>query len=210
MWVLENPVSASVLTLLAVCAVTITILAVREQSFAGVGGQMLQGAKTKAPEMARNTLESLLTKVQQTAQHVDSSLHEKIAQLEAANREANERVRELQNLARQTGEIEAFARGQRRTKPATRFSSNEDSTPDPDFLVEDAPRKPAGSRTPTLGPTIGHGRIEDAGVSSRPIDLRSARVCEMVDAGTAPINIAEALDMTLGEVELILNLREYR
>ena len=36
------------------------------------------------------------------------------------------------------------------------------------------------------------------------------RVYELADAGRSPIQAAEELEMTLGEVELVLNLRRYR
>ncbi len=43
-----------------------------------------------------------------------------------------------------------------------------------------------------------------------PDDARYERIYELVDAGASPIQVAEQLDLPLGEVELILDLRKLR
>ena len=43
-----------------------------------------------------------------------------------------------------------------------------------------------------------------------PVDPRFERIYELVDAGASPIQVAEQLDLPLGEVELILDLRKLR
>jgi uncharacterized protein HemX len=46
-------------------------------------------------------------------------------------------------------------------------------------------------------------------VSVPPVDDLHRKVYQLLDAGKTPVEAAEALQMTLGEVELILNLREF-
>ncbi len=43
-----------------------------------------------------------------------------------------------------------------------------------------------------------------------PVDTRFQQVYDLVDAGASPIKAAEQLDLPLGEVELIMNLRKLR
>lgn len=46
--------------------------------------------------------------------------------------------------------------------------------------------------------------------ADRPTDTRHAGVYDLADAGNPPVEIAERLEMPLGEVEVILNLRNFR
>ena len=243
MWLLENPVSATFLALLAACAVTVTFLAIKEHAFVGRPRPATAGGDGAPLAATQQTLGALLEQVQQTARTIDGSMRERLAQLEAANREANDRVKELERLARQTADLEHFSRASEvrlngGETEATRLLTESTESDEPfstSNLAERGARtratwrgaaagnheSPAGSEGPAWrqsrflgGEAAGHPRasIENRQDSpmSRAADLRTARVCELVEAGTAPINIAEALDMTLGEVELILNLRNMR
>jgi hypothetical protein len=40
-----------------------------------------------------------------------------------------------------------------------------------------------------------------------PLSAEHKRVYDKIDAGASPLQVAEQLGMTLGEVELIINLR---
>lgn len=231
MWLLENPVSATFLALLATCAVTVTFLALKEHAFVGRPRQATVGGGPLTPADAgqtERTLGALLEQVQQTARNIDGSLRERLAQLESASREANARVQDLERLARQTGELEHFARtSEARLNPTVesnrpRFLTESTNTTEPPqkawFERQDQTRDENATwrSQPSSGSSETSSRWRSAGTSqpelqrSRVADFRAAQVCELVDAGTAPINIAEALDMTLGEVELILNLRNMR
>lgn len=230
MWLLDNPISVTFLTLLGGCALTITYLAIREHVLArrpppatvgsahvGVGtaaatlptpatGVGLTSHTVALTNAATHALEDLLTRVEQTARQIDSSLRSRITELESASRAANERARDLARLAATTNELEQMARqGEReiRSRFETPAKGGQDVAPaECEFDVEALSAPPIRKSLKTPEPP--------AWSAPRSTDPRTARVCELLEAGTAPINIAEALDMTLGEVELILNLHSMR
>lgn len=71
-------------------------------------------------------------------------------------------------------------------------------------------------RLAAVGSTSGQSESSDAGAQAaparaeHPTDTRHAGVYDLADAGKSPVEIAERLGMPLGEVEVILNLRNFR
>ncbi len=77
----------------------------------------------------------------------------------------------------------------------------------------DAALRAADERIARLGIASPQPPVPDAHERTppaEPLPARSRRVCELADRGTPSIAIADALKMPVGEVELILNLRNYQ
>ena len=88
--------------------------------------------------------------------------------------------------------------------------------------LEGKPSQPPASadRQPTPAKPAAPAPQKGSGANAKPVaaertpaeadDTRFRRVYELVDAGASPIKAAEQLGLPLGEVELILNLRDLR
>jgi len=156
--------------------------------------------RVKGAQRVREVADDLLVQLEQVAREVNARLDTKFARLERVVRDADQRIARLEQLL-----------GHSPDAPAACSPSSE--APRPSRSAHD-PQPRAAQRSPTAADPDARSapaRTSDATPQDAAlVNPRHRRVYNMFDAGTAPFQIAEALDMPLSEVELILNLRELR
>lgn len=170
------------------CAITVMLMLLRRRQFRQVTGRDLvreQVARLRDQHQVRASLDDLLLQLEQLQREINAQLDTKFARLEAVVRDADDRIARLGALL---GRQPAATAEQ--PEPAIRAADGEPA-PQPPTAARPSPAAPSRQPAPPLNPE--HRRVYD-----------------MTDAGHSPIKVAEALGLTLGEVELILNLREPR
>jgi hypothetical protein len=126
----------------------------------------------------RDDMQELLVELEELARKINAQIDTKFAKLEASIADADRRIVELRGLA---GTRDAAASG----KPARTSNGL-------NIVVDDA----------------GAQATSDADAAPRDdVDDRRRRVYALADAGKSPLEIAEAVGQTPGEIELILSLR---
>jgi hypothetical protein len=171
-----------------------------------------QLARLRDQTRMRDTMEELLLQLEDVSRRINAQVDTKFAKLEAVVRDADNRIAQLERL--------------QGTSPGPRPPTRK---PQPPSAHGEASRRDEGQHepaefTPGLGapsdqapPT--HHAPEDTAPAARPEPEappppsspgeRRARILELADAGTAPMTIADMLQVPLGEVELILSLRGF-
>ncbi len=158
---------------------------------------------------------SLLTRLEDTSRRLADDVESRFARLESVIHDADDRLAKLAALCdpsasgtngRLTSALrENHAVGGRGPVAArSRFQVDSHRRPTTDLraatdLLRQIAQEQTASQPDGDGPTLITSGLQGAAIHDR--------VYEMADAGTAPIAIAEALGLMLGEVELILNLR---
>jgi hypothetical protein len=175
---------------LALCAIVAMIVLLRRQQLQGRAGRELahdQVARIREEHKLHESMDELLVQLEEVSRQVGAQVDTRFAKLEQVIRDADERIARLEDaLGRSEGEV--------------------------------ASRPLYGPTVPTTAaaaPLQDSGRAErelpgGTGSSVKPVDPRFERVYELVDAGAPPIEVAERLELPLGEVELILDLRKLR
>lgn len=180
------------MVVLVLAATTIMLVLLRRRQFRQVTGRDVtreQVARLRDQRSVRTQMDDLLIELEELSRRINAQLDTKFVRLETVVRDADDRIARLEGVL---GRPKA-------PKPKEGNRSEKRN-------VETAkPAAPADSSQ-----AAGRGR-EPADASPRaPLNEEQKRVYDMSDAGTDPIQIAESLGMTLGEVELILNLRNFR
>lgn len=138
----------------------------------------------------RQSMDELLVQLEECARRVNAQLDTKFARLEAVVRDADDRIARLAWLLEQVEQV----RGRLAARSAR-----------PGAGADSAPRVAPGQREDTAS------RAGAAPASRPPLsDETRERVYALSDAGRPAIVVAEALGLTLGEVELLLALRGAR
>jgi hypothetical protein len=139
----------------------------------------------------RNTVNELLTALDQAAARVESQIQSQFERLTEVQSDVDEKLRRL-----------TLASAVSTPVIAELVSSAQPST-QPNIPIPKARSRRASRRdeTPDLSPAEPIAALRDARVD---------QVYQLSDAGNKPITIAESTGMLLGEVELLLALRDYR
>ena len=176
--------------LLVLCAIVIMVVLLRRHQFRGTTQRDMARdhiARLRDQHRLRESMDELLVQLEEVSRNVGAQVDTKFAKLEKVIRDADDRIARLEAALGQSG-----------------------CEPD-----QPPTRRPATSIEPAARPTRdGSGvnpqpRSEPASVR-KPGDPRFQRVYELVDSGASAVKAAEQLNMPLGEVELILNLRKLR
>lgn len=205
--------SGGMMTLLLVLsAVTIMIMLLRRHQFRTTSSRSVareQLNRLRDQKQLRASLDDLLIQLEEVAREVGGQIDTKFAKLEAVVRDADERIAELRRLAEQ---VEAGRQRELNATPpdlASMMSRPEetarDAAPSGVESSEDPPRKRARVEAPPPPATA-----RRSPTSNLPPPPLFQKIYERADSGMPTIKIAESLHMTLGEVELILNLRRDR
>jgi hypothetical protein len=177
--------------LLVLCATVIMIMLLRRHQFRGATRRDMARdhvARVRDQHRLHQSMDELLVQLEEVSRNVGAQVETRFAKLEKVISDADDRIARLEHML-----------GHSSTE-ASRPRANTPSTParPPARL----PRRDDAGAAPERGP--------DTSPPVKPIDPRFQRVYDLVDAGASPIKAAQQLNMPLGEVELILNLRDLR
>lgn len=120
-----------------------------------------------------------ILRLDELARHVNGQLDTRFAKLECIIRDADRRIDELSRLQRSAA-----------------------GEPTVDTTIGDVPK------SDEVAPDNEHDDEELASIDSQSADDRHARVHDLADSGLSVASIAETLGRPMGEIELILALRE--
>lgn len=197
-----------------------------------------QIARLRDQREIRDSMDALLVRLEEFSRQVNGQLDTKFARLEQSIRDADQRTDRLRKtIAEHDRRLESLLAVQRRRKGAADAapepaSANATSEPRPtasvprpsgreprtDSRSETQPHAHSGARPEGRGSEgrsseAAKGRAEssstDPAATPPPSpDRRFSRVYDLADAGISAAAIAEQVEMPVGEVELILNLRQ--
>lgn len=143
-------------------------------------------ARLRDQKEVRQSMDDLLVELEECARRINAQVDTRFAKLEAVIRDADQRIARMSALL--TGG--AGHAGAVATDPEFR----------PGLPLATTPAKnPATDAATTPSEPLPRTREE-----------RFARIYQLADKGSTPMTIADALQIPLGEVELILNLRKYK
>jgi len=150
----------------------------------------------------RQSMDDLLLQLEDLSRRINAQVDTKFLKLETVVRDADERIGRLEGLIEQINQM--------RTRLVGVANARDPESPLPKSTnVAVAP----ASQTPTPNAAVSQRpkpRAQKASPETDASDPRVKRVYSLADAGKQPMHIAQDLDMPLGEVELILNLRSFR
>ena len=172
-----------------------------------------QVARIRDQQRLHETMDDLLVQLEAASRRVGAELDTKFLKLEAVIRDADQRIAQLDELTSGQTAAEPGASVAEQTPKVTFVGRRTaESVPEPEQGPE-APSSISRGDQPTQAPA------EQAAApkfnAERPretpkVNARYAHVCAMIDGGASPIETAEKLGLPLGEVELIINLRNYQ
>jgi hypothetical protein len=175
--------------LLVLCATIIMVVLLRRHQFRGTTQRDLARdhiARIRDQHRLRDSMDELLVQLEEVSRRVGAQVDTKFAKLEKVIRDADDRLARLEGALKRSGGNVA--------KPGV-------------VLPSVAARRGASAAQEAGGG--GEGPAEPRPAIA-PDDARFEQVYELADTGATPIRIAEQLDLPLGEVVLILNLRKLR
>lgn len=181
------------LALVALCAVAVTVVELRRWQFRRVSLREVTRAERAALREQREVQQqtaALLAELEAAAERVSRLVDEKIVKLHAELRAADCTAQRPDRLRSAT----------RSPTPAVAPGAPETSRAD--CVAETPERAGPCAAAEAAVPRAAARRLDELA----PRDPRLDRVLELAASGRRSMQIAEALSMPLGEVELILNL----
>lgn len=223
-----------VVLLMALCAVTITLTMLRRRQFQTVSARDLvreQFARLRDQKEIKVSMEELLLQLEDMSRRVNAQLDTKFVRLETVIRDADDRIARLTE-SRNPAALLASAPppsnptalrekgGGLEVKPQESPAPPTANPPDSPMSfsrclphVDPASSEVIRAESPERGHDHGDdtpGERESRDAPHEPLTEHHRRVYNLFDTGVAPIQIAQRLDVSLGEIELILNLRGFR
>ena len=199
------------LPLVVLCLVMLSVSMLRRSQHRSATTRDLtreQLARLRDQKDVRQSMDDLLTQLEEVSRRVNAQVETRFVKLETVIRDADDRIARLELLApsakapQHVSGITSPAAND--TESATKGSS--DFQPGIAGVVSRA--------TSSLPPSAANPVAESAAVppASQPMsrEERRRRIYELADAGTTPMTIADTLQVPLGEVELILSLRDFK
>lgn len=139
-------------------------------------------ARLRDQHNLRGSMDDLLVQLEEVARRVNAQVDTRFAKLEAVIHDADQRIARLEQL---TGQVTSGTASPTGPEVAPQPPNGELAAPPP--TVSAPPRCPA-----------------------TPPGERRRRIYDLADQGTSALVIADALQMPIGEVELILSLRKFK
>jgi hypothetical protein len=201
--------------LLAFLGVALLLIQLRRRQFRTTGGRDVtraQSTRLRDQRGVQQAMDQLLLQLEELSRRINAQVDTKFLKLEMVIRDADDRIARLEGLLgkpKQPGT--RTAGGVKAPEPKPASVPGDGSRPT--TASARASVAPPGPSTPPAMASTSPGRTGDASEPAKPVmptDPRVGRVHALADAGQQPIKIAEELDMPLGEVEFILNLRDFR
>ena len=165
-----------------------------------------QLARLRDQKDVRQSMDELLIQLEDVSRRINAQVDTRFAKLECVIRDADERIAVLKRLS---GAVEPD--GVDESIPSASSSPPQAQRPNaPDSESQSMNASDADEFQPGLATASpGAGFRSPANGTSLDRDAQRLRIHELADAGTPPITIADSLQIPLGEVELILNLRGF-
>ncbi|MGD8451427.1 MAG: hypothetical protein PVJ57_06375 [Phycisphaerae bacterium] len=148
-----------------------------------------------------STMSELMVQLEEFSRRINAQLDTKFARLETVVRDADDRIAKLKQLLTQLGE--APPQAVRKAPPAARAPRSEVRPATDNDAPPKRPAPPAAA--PPAKPSADPVAVNP---DLLPRHETAQRVYALADRGATPIQIAEETDLPLGEVELLLNLRQ--
>ncbi len=162
-----------------------------------------QLARLRDQREVQAALDDLLVQLEEVSRRVAAQVETRYAKLECVIRDADQRIARLEALSRAAPPAPPpVAEPRRAAAPA-------DETAFQPGLAAAAVAAPVASPAP-VAPRAPAPASPADGAPAAPRSERFRRIYEMADAGTSALAIADALQVPLGEVELILGLRRLK
>jgi len=146
-----------------------------------------QRARLRDLDRIRRSMEELLQRLEESARQIDTQAEQRIRALQALMREVDERIAQVRAVPTAN-------------PPGAEMSASSPTSCPPS--VTPPAHQPDTPAAPTSWPALTE-------TEARDVVRRRQCICEWADAGTPRARIAEMLGIPLGEVELVLNLREF-
>lgn len=225
----SSMVSGLWVPLLAFLGVALLLIQLRRHQFRTTSARDVtrdQSARLRDQRGVQQAMDQLLLQLEELSRRINAQVDTKFLKLETVIRDADDRIARLEGLlgkSKQPGTRTGGAVKAPEPKPASEPGSELPPTtppsrasalpPEPSTRPPGASPPPPEPSTPPAVASTSAARASEALEPAKPVtpaDPRVGRVHELADAGQQPIKIAEELDMPLGEVEFILNLRDFR
>jgi|GEM_PF-522038 len=188
-----------------------------------------QLARLRDQREVQAALDDLLVQLEEVSRRVAAQVETRYAKLESVIRDADQRIARLEALTRAVGSgptpgAGAYPAGGLGPSAGGRAGPSADAGDEPVFqpglgapavVGPGAPPVLVTPRGPTAFPNAPPSALPQApppgpAEATAPRSERFRRIYEMADAGASALAIADALQIPLGEVELILGLRRLR
>ncbi len=188
--------------------VVITLLLLRSQRRRTQGASPKQyrreiDSATNQSAAIKRDMERLLVELNELARQINAQIDTKFAKLERSIIDADRRITALRILINEAG---GDAQSSDPISPPPQVPENRfDSLLPPDSSESPISLSSAAAPTAPLDWTV-----DDSGISDSATDEDAAhhQIYTMADQGHKPVEIARALQQSVGEVELILKLRQ--
>lgn len=174
-----------------------------------------QLARLRDQSNIHQSMEELLLQIEDVSRRINAQVDTKFAKLETVVRDADDRIARLQGLlGRQRPPAPSAGDKRPTSKPAEKPEAAK-----PKRAQAFRPGLPTGTTPAPAPPPTGQPTPAGAGSPAEQTPPnpspgstaeRRTKVYEMADAGAKPMAIADALQIPLGEVELLLNLRGFK
>lgn len=215
---------------LALVVIALTLLRRRQFPTAGARERRSrareQHATLREQRELREGLDRLLAELERVQRDINAQLEAKLPRLDAAIRAADQRIAALRAAGAADGEWEAALTQQQGDGPGIRPADESvrggrrDRRRARELRTAEARRatsagrgaEAAARRQPVAVAATDPVALEAARLArpAPPLNPLHQRVYDLADAGKSLMQLAEQLEMPLGEVELILNLRSLR
>lgn len=190
------------------CIVVITLLLLRSQRRRAMGSSPKQyrreiDSATNQSAAIKRDMERLLVELNELARQINAQIDTKFAKLERSIADADRRITALRILINEAG---GDSRSSDPIPSPLAVSDNKSNPP----IHPESSESPIGV-SPTAAPSASlDWTVDDAGVSNSATDKDAThrRIYALADQGREPVEIARALQQSVGEVELILKLRQ--
>ena len=208
--------------LLAFLGVALLLIQLRRHQFRTTSARDVtrdQSARLRDQRGVQQAMDQLLLQLEELSRRINAQVDTKFLKLETVIRDADDRIARLEGLlgkSKQPGTRTAGAVKASEPTPVSEPPGEPRPTTPPPRASAPLPggsTPPPEPFTPPTATSTSSARAGEALEPAKPVtaaDPRIGRVHALADAGQQPIKIAEELDMPLGEVEFILNLRDFR
>ncbi len=204
--------------LVALAAVAVLVVYLRRLQFgAWPPGRRWRAVRRDAEEPEEGDLRELVERIERVSLEAGRSLEARCVRLETLIRRADECRAGLEGALAGMTAKPSVAETVLNSQPPRQRRPSGPSAPLPFSAVatesDRVPAKtspPASAQKPTAEGDCVTRPPPQAGRLDHGADPRAFRVCELAAAGRSAVSIAEELDMPVGEVELVLNIRHFR
>lgn len=195
--------------LLVLCAIAIMVVLLRRHQSRDTTHRdtaRSQINRVRDQQRLHSSMDELLVQLEEVSRRVAAQVETKFAKLEKVVRDADDRIARLEGVLRRAGGEAALTHAAATSAPANpaEHTSGDDAIVDqqlPASLSDNSAQ--TVELTEPIEPT-------DTVELTEPVDPRFEHIYELADGGASPIEVAEQLELPVGEVELILNLRKLR